>query len=145
MLNDTHLMGRLTDHIKLQESRNHVPFVFFSLAVKKDFAGEDKDLVDFIPITAWGKTAKYLSGYFKKGDIAVVQASIRNKVRNGKRMGNEIEIVAEQVWHGGSSSFRGNRERTQNSITDDQSDNGEDADEGSNDDDLDDDHLPVHR
>ncbi len=142
MLNDTHLMGRLTNDIKLQDSRNHVPFVFFSLAVKKDFAGDDKDLVDYIPITAWGKTANYLSSYFKKGDIVVVQASIRNKVRNGSRVGNEIEIVADQVWHGGSPGY--NKKKIYSKHSDNSEPAAEECTEETEEDEEEDDTPPGH-
>lgn len=63
-MNKTQLIGRVTKDLELVQTANSA-YCKFTLAVnrrKKD------DGADFIPCTAWGKTAEVMSKYVHKGD-----------------------------------------------------------------------------
>ena len=100
MLNVVAIMGRLTDDPVLRHTPNQVPVCSFSVAVGRNYVkqGEER-ATDFINVVAWRSTAEYVSRYFKKGQLIVVNGSIqtRNYVdRNGNNR-TAFEIMADNV------------------------------------------------
>ena len=105
MLNKIILMGRLTRDPELRRTQSGTAVTSFSLAVDRDFksqAGEKE--TDFIDIVAWRNTAEFVSKYFTKGRMAVVEG--RLQIRDwtdrdgGKR--RSAEVIAENVYFGDS-------------------------------------------
>ena len=105
MLNKIILMGRLTRDPELRRTGNGTAVTSFSLAVDRDFknqAGEKE--TDFIDIVAWRNTAEFVSRYFTKGRMAVVEG--RLQIRDwtdrdgGKR--RSAEVIADNVYFGDS-------------------------------------------
>ncbi len=106
MLNKVILMGRLTDDPNLKQTPNGVSVVTFSLAVNRNY---NKDITDFINIVAWRQTADFVSKYFTKGQLVVVEGSIQTRSYEDKQ-GNKraaFEVVAEQVYFAGSKTENG--------------------------------------
>ena len=67
MLNKVILMGRLTADPELRYTKSEVPVTAFSLAVNRDFKGQNGEApVDFIDIVCWRHTAEFASNYFHK-------------------------------------------------------------------------------
>ena len=105
MLNKIILMGRLTRDPELRRTSSGTAVTSFSLAVDRDFKsqGGDKE-TDFIDIVAWRSTAEFVSKYFTKGRMAVVEG--RLQIRDwtdrdgGKR--RSAEVIAENVYFGDS-------------------------------------------
>ena len=105
MLNKIILMGRLTRDPELRRTSSGTAVTSFSLAVDRDFKsqGGDKE-TDFIDIVAWRNTAEFVSKYFTKGRMAVVEG--RLQIRDwtdrdgGKR--RSAEVIAENVYFGDS-------------------------------------------
>ena len=105
MLNKIILMGRLTRDPELRRTQSGTAVTSFSLAVDRDFKsqGGDKE-TDFIDIVAWRNTAEFVSKYFTKGRMAVVEG--RLQIRDwtdrdgGKR--RSAEVIAENVYFGDS-------------------------------------------
>ena len=105
MLNKIILMGRLTRDPELRRTQSGTAVTSFSLAVDRDFKsqGGDKE-TDFIDIGAWRNTAEFVSKYFTKGRMAVVEG--RLQIRDwtdrdgGKR--RSAEVIAENVYFGDS-------------------------------------------
>ncbi|MBQ1352206.1 MAG: single-stranded DNA-binding protein [Oscillospiraceae bacterium] len=106
MLNRIILMGRLTRDPELRYTPNNVPVASFSLAVDRDFKNRDSGerQTDFIDIVAWRQTGEFVSRYFTKGRMAVVEG--RLQIRNWQdRDGNKrksAEVVADNVYFGDS-------------------------------------------
>ena len=105
MLNRVVLMGRLTRDPELRRTQSGTAVASFSLAVDRDFksrSGEKE--TDFIDIVAWRNTAEFVSKYFAKGRMAVVEG--RLQIREWKdRDGNNrrtAEVVADNVYFGDS-------------------------------------------
>ncbi len=102
MLNSVTLMGRLTRDPELRYTQKETPVASFTLAVDRDFSGKEDRQTDFIDIVAWSKTAEFVSKYFSKGSMAVVQG--RLQIRDwtdrdgGKR--RSAEIIADRVYFG---------------------------------------------
>lgn len=106
MLNKIVLMGRLTRDPDLRYTQSKTPVVSFSLAVERDFKDKQsgEKVTDFIDIVAWRSTAEFVSKYFSKGRMAVVEG--RLQIRDwtdrdgGKR--RSAEVVADNVYFGDS-------------------------------------------
>ena len=105
MLNHIVLMGRLTRDPELRRTGSGVAVASFTLAVDRDFAaqGAEKE-TDFVDIVAWRNTAEFVSRFFTKGRMAVVEG--RLQIRDwtdrdgGKR--RSAEVVADNVYFGDS-------------------------------------------
>lgn len=110
MLNKSFLMGRLTRDPELKRTGNGTAVVSFSLAVDRDGKSKDGEKkTDFIDIVAWRHTAEFVSKYFTKGRMAVVEGRIQ--VRDyTDRDGNKrkaVEVVADNVYFGDSKKPEG--------------------------------------
>lgn len=106
MLNRIILMGRLTRDPELRQTQSGVSVANFSLAVDRDFkdkATSEKG-TDFIDIVAWRQTAEFVSRFFTKGRMAVVEGRLQlrdwtDKDGNKRRT---AEVLAEHVYFGDS-------------------------------------------
>ena len=98
MLNRIILMGRLTRDPELRHTQTGTPVASFSLAVDRDFKDRNtgEKATDFIDIVAWRQTAEFVSRYFTKGRMAVVEGRLQLRDwtdRDGnKRRAAEIHI-----------------------------------------------------
>lgn len=105
MLNRVVLMGRLTKNPELRRTQSGTAVTGFSLAVDRDFKGQNGEKeTDFVEIVAWKNTAEFVSKYFTKGCMAVVEG--RLQVRDWKdKDGNNrrsVEVVADSIYFGDS-------------------------------------------
>ena len=105
MLNKIILMGRLTRDPELRRTQSGTAVTSFSLAVDRDFksqAGEKE--TDFIDVVAWRNTAEFVSRYFTKGRMAVVEGRLQIRDwtdRDGAKR-RSAEVIAENVYFGDS-------------------------------------------
>ena len=101
MLNKIILMGRLTRDPELRKTQSGTPVASFSLAVDRDFKGQDGEReTDFIDIVAWRGTAELVFKYFSKGRMMVVEGRLqirdwKDKDGNNRR---SAEVVADNVY-----------------------------------------------
>ena len=105
MLNKIILMGRLTRDPELRKTGNGTAVTSFTLAVDRDYKPQDGEReTDFIDIVAWRGTGEFVSKYFTKGRMAVVEG--RLQVRDWKdKDGNKrrsTEVIADNVYFGDS-------------------------------------------
>ena len=105
MLNRIVLMGRLTRDPELRKTQLDTSVCSFSLAVDRDYKkdGEKKE-TDFIDIVAWRATAEFVSKFFTKGRMAVVEGRLQVRDWTDKE-GNKrrsAEVVADNVYFGES-------------------------------------------
>lgn len=105
MLNHIVLMGRLTRDPELRRTQSGTAVASFALAVDRDFKGDDGEKkTDFIDIVAWRNTAEFVSKYFTKGRMAVVEGRLQIRPWTDKD-GNKrrsAEVVADNVYFGDS-------------------------------------------
>lgn len=100
-LNRIVLMGRLTRDPELRHTQQGTAVASFTLAV--DRPGKDKG-TDFIDIVAWKNTADFVSSYFTKGLMAVVEGRLQIREWTDKEGAKRrtAEVVANSVYFGDS-------------------------------------------
>ena len=106
MLNKIFLMGRLTRDPELRRTQTGTPVASFSLAVDRDFKDKatGERSTDFIDVVAWRQTAEFVSRYFTKGRMAVVEGrlQIRDYTDRDGNKRTAAEVVADNVYFGDS-------------------------------------------
>ena len=106
MLNKIFLMGRLTRDPELRRTQTGTPVASFSLAVDRDFKDKStgERTTDFIDVVAWRQTAEFVSRYFTKGRMAVVEGRLQIRDWTDKDGGKRrsAEVVADNVYFGDS-------------------------------------------
>ena len=105
MLNKIIIMGRLTRDPELRRTGSGTAVTSFSLAVDRDFKSQTGEKeTDFIDIVAWRGTAEFVSKYFTKGRMAVVEGRLQIRDWTDKDGGKRrsAEVVADNVYFGDS-------------------------------------------
>ena len=94
-------MGRLTRDPELRRTGSGTAVTSFSLACDRDFKSQSGDKeTDFIEVVAWKNTAEFVSKYFSKGRMAVVEGRLQVRDWTDKE-GNKrttAEVVAYNVY-----------------------------------------------
>lgn len=99
-MNKVVLMGRLTKEPEMRATQSGTGLCSFSLAVNRRFKQEGQPDADFINVTAWAKTAEFVSKYFTKGQQVGVIGRIQTRNyddKDGKKV-YITEVVAEEVY-----------------------------------------------
>ena len=107
MLNKIFIMGRLTRDPELRRTQSGTPVTSFSLAVDRDFKGQNGEReTDFIDVVAWRSTAEFVSKYFTKGRMAVVEGKLQIRTYTDKDGTKRriAEVIADNVYFGDSKS-----------------------------------------
>lgn len=111
-MNKAVLVGRLTKDPELRYTQSGRAVATFMLAVNRIYAREGEQSADFIPVSAWQKTAENVAKYLSKGSQVAVSGRIQTSSydnKEGQRV-YKTEIVADQVTFigskGGGSSSR---------------------------------------
>ena len=105
MLNKIFIMGRLTRDLELRRTQNGTAVAGFALAVDRDYKNADGTKeTDFIEVVAWRSSAEFVSKYFAKGRMAVVEGRLQIRDwqdKDGNKRRN-AEVVADNVYFGDS-------------------------------------------
>ena len=105
MLNRIVIMGRLTRDPELRRTQSGTPVTSVRLAVDRDFKSQDgTKQADFFDVVAWRQTAEFVSKYFTKGRMAIVEGRLQSRDwqdRDGNKR-TSIEIVADNFYFGDS-------------------------------------------
>lgn len=105
MLNKIFIMGRLTRDPELRRTQNGTAVAGFALAVDRDYKNADGTKeTDFIEVVAWRSSAEFVSKYFTKGRMAVVEGRLQIRDwtdKDGNKRRN-AEVVADNVYFGDS-------------------------------------------
>ena len=119
MLNHIVIMGRLVRDPELRRTGSGVAVTSFRVAVDRDFVPKDggERKADFIDCVAWRQTGEFISRYFTKGRMIVVEGRLEMRDWTDKD-GNKrtsAEIVVDNAYFGDSkrdgdsgSSYGGN-------------------------------------
>ena len=120
MLNHIVIMGRLVRDPELRRTGSGVAVASFRVAVDRDFAPKDggERKADFIDCVAWRQTGEFISKYFAKGRMIVVDGRLemRDWTDKGGNKRTSAEIVVANAYFGdskrdgdsGNSSYGGN-------------------------------------
>ena len=105
MINKAILMGRLVADPELKQTTNNIAVCKFTIAINRPFVPKDggERQSDFINIVVWRNTAEFVSKYFSKGKMIIVEGALRNNNytdSNGVKH-YTIEVHADNVSFGG--------------------------------------------
>jgi len=104
-LNRIILMGRLVKDPELRRTQSGTSVTSFRIAVDRDYKSQDgTKQADFFDIVAWRNTAEYVSKYFTKGRMAIVEGRLQSRDWTDKDGGKRvaIEVVADNIYFGDS-------------------------------------------
>ena len=105
-------MGRLVADPELRQTPNGVSVITFTVAVDRNYSRDRERQTDFIDVVAWRQTAEFVSKYFSKGKMIIVEGSIQTRSyedRNGNKR-RAVEVVADNVQFGESKSAGGSQQ-----------------------------------
>ena len=120
MLNHITIMGRLVRDPELRRTGSGVAVASFRVAVDRDFAPKDggERKADFIDCVAWRQTGEFISKYFAKGRMIIVDGRLEMRDwtdKDGNKRTSAEVVVANAYFgdskrdnDGGSSSYGGN-------------------------------------
>ena len=120
MLNHIVIMGRLARDPELRHTQTGTPVATFRLAVDRDFKDKNtgERATDWIDVVAWRGTGEFVSRYFTKGRLAVVEGRLQMREWTDKEGNRRVtaEVVAENVYfadsrrdNGDTGSYGGDR------------------------------------
>ena len=119
MLNHITLMGRLVRDPELRRTGSGIAVASFRIAVDRDYSPKDggERKADFIDCVAWRQTGEFISKYFSKGRMIVVDGRLEMRDWTDKE-GNKrtsAEVNVSNAYFGdskrdgeSSGSFGGN-------------------------------------
>ena len=111
MLNKVIAMGRLAADVELKSTGSGVSVCSFSIACDRDFKAQDGTReTDWLDCVAWRGTAEFISKYFSKGRMIVVDGRLQTRTYEDKQ-GNKrkaTELVVENAYFGDSKTAGGN-------------------------------------
>lgn len=106
MYNKVILMGRITHDLELKTTPSGANVCSFSIAVDRRFQqkGEDRK-ADFFNVIAWRQRAEFVTCYFGKGRMILVEGELQNRSyedKNGSTV-RVTEVIAERLSFTGES------------------------------------------
>ena len=110
-------MGRLTRDPELRRTGSGTAVTSFSLACDRDFKSQSGDKeTDFIEAVAWKNTAEFVSKYFSKGRMAVVEGrlQIRDWTDKSGNKRTTAEVVADNGYFADSKRSESNDNQREN-------------------------------
>lgn len=101
MLNKVVIMGRFTKDPELRSTGTSTSVTSFSVACDRDFKGQNGEReADFINCVAWKGTAEFISQYFKKGSMAVIEGRLQTRPYDdseGKKR-TATEVIVNNIY-----------------------------------------------
>ena len=77
MLNKIIIMGRITADLEIRQTTSGKEYINFSVAVDQPPRNGEKK-TDFFRCTAWGGTAGFITKYFRKGSMILLEGAMHN-------------------------------------------------------------------
>ncbi len=108
MLNKVIIMGRLTRDPEFRQTQSGIPVCRITVAVDRPYQKDKEKQADFIGVTCWRNTAEFVSRYFSKGSMIIVEGSLHNNDytdQNGVKH-YSMDVQAQNVSFGESKSAR---------------------------------------
>lgn len=106
MLNHITIMGRLVRDPELRRTGSGVAVASFCVAVDRDYAPKDggERKADFINCVAWRQTGEFVSKYFAKGRMIVVDGRLEMREWTDKEGNKRVtaEINVDNAYFGDS-------------------------------------------
>lgn len=106
MFNKSILMGRICNDLELKTTQSGVSVLSFRIAVERAYQAQGEERkTDFFNIVAWRSTAEFISKYFSKGRMILVEGELQTRQYQDKNgiTQNIVELVVS------SASFTGEK------------------------------------
>ncbi len=112
MVNETVLVGRITQDPKVTELENGKKVCNITVAVPRSYKNENGEYdTDFIKCTMWSGIAENTSEYCKQGDLIGIKGRIQTRVIDKDNSKQTIqEVIAERVTFLAKSKEKNNDE-----------------------------------
>ena len=114
------LMGRIVNNLELKTTPGGTTVCTFRLAVDRNYQkkGEDK-ATDFFNITCWRGTAEFITRWFNKGNLILVEGEMQTRQYTDKNGNTQTwyEVVADNVHFTGEKTGSANQETPKSSPT----------------------------
>lgn len=110
MFNKSILMGRITHELELKATPGGVSVLSFRIAVDRAYQAQGEERkTDFFNIVAWRSTAEFISRYFSKGKMILVEGELQTRQyvdKNGSAR-NVVELIASSAHFTGEKKEPG--------------------------------------
>ena len=114
MLNKVFLQGRLVADPELRKTQQGTPVASYRLAVERDYKSKDSNAqnTDFVNIVSWRNTAEFVSRYFTKGRMMLVEGRLQMRSYTDKDGNRRVaaEVVTDNVHFADSRKDGSNNE-----------------------------------
>ena len=114
MLNKVFLQGRLVADPELRHTQQGTPVASYRLAVDRDYKSKDANAqnTDFVNIVSWRNTAEFVSRYFTKGRMMLVEGRLQMRSYTDKDGNRRVaaEVVTDNVHFADSRKDGSNNE-----------------------------------
>lgn len=93
MYNKVIIMGRITNDLELKTTPQGASVLAFSVAVDRRFQtkGEEKK-TDFFNVVAWRNEAEFISKYFSKGRMILIEGELQTRAYTDKN-NNTVRVT----------------------------------------------------
>ena len=102
MLNKVFLQGRLVADPELRKTQQGTPVASYRLAVDRGYKSKDPNAqnADFINVVSWRNTAEFVSRYFTKGRMMLVEGRLQMRDYTDKDGNRRVaaEVVTDNVY-----------------------------------------------
>lgn len=104
ILNRIIIQGRLTADPELRYTQNQTAVASFTVAVERDYSQNGEKETDFVSCVAWRQGGEFVSKYFHKGSMIVVDGRLQSRKWTDKEGNKRVswEINAEHCYFGES-------------------------------------------
>nr|DAG59614.1 MAG TPA: Single strand binding protein [Caudoviricetes sp.] len=119
MINKVIIMGRLTADPELKNTQSGIAVIRFTVAVNRQYKKDQEQQADFIRCTAWRQSAEFISKYFAKGKMIIVEGALRNNDytdANGVKH-HSMDVQVDNVSFGESKGGGQAQNSTQPSVS----------------------------
>jgi single-strand DNA-binding protein len=107
MLNTITICGRICNELELKTTTTGTEVLSFTVACERDFKNSNGEKeADFIDVVAYKNTAVFVSKYFAKGRMAIVDGRLQTRNwedKNGNKR-KSVEIIANNVYFADSKT-----------------------------------------
>ena len=114
MLNKVFLQGRLVADPELRHTQQGTPVASYRLAVDRDYKSKDPNAqnADFVNVVSWRNTAEFVSRYFTKGRMMLVEGRLQMRDYTDKDGNRRVaaEVVTDNVHFADSRKDGSNNE-----------------------------------
>lgn len=113
MINHVSIQGRFTKNLEKKETTNGVSVCNFTVAWNEKYS--EKETTLFLNCVAYRGTCDFITKYFKKGDMAVVEGKLtsRSYEKDGEKR-YVTELIVDKIhFCGGSKKDDNNSENEQ--------------------------------